>query len=94
MKLTGKVALITGAAQGIGRGIADVFAREGAAVVVADINADAGEAAAAALRHAGGKAVFHRTDVTIEADVAPRPRCVRQVEALDHQLGVEQCGAR
>jgi len=101
MRLTGKIALITGAAQGIGRGIADVFAREGAAVVVADVNTDAGEAAAAAIRDAGGKAAFIRTDVTVEADVrAAVDAAIAQFGRLDIVVnnagtavvrGVEEC---
>ena len=50
-----QVAVVTGGAAGIGRGIAEVLAGEGARVVIADVDAEAGEAAAAALR-AGGAA--------------------------------------
>lgn len=66
-KLAGRAAIITGAAQGIGLGIARVFAAEGAAVALADV-ADA-EGAAAELRAAGGRATFVRADVTREDDV-------------------------
>ena len=61
--LTGRQALITGAASGIGRAIAELFAREGAAVVVIDLNA-AGQATADAITAAGGCALFVRADVT------------------------------
>jgi NAD(P)-dependent dehydrogenase (short-subunit alcohol dehydrogenase family) len=68
-KLTERVAVITGAASGMGRAAAELFVSEGAAVVVADINDEAGEEVAAACRSAGGQAVFQRTDVTREADI-------------------------
>lgn len=69
MRLEGKVALITGAGSGMGRLAAQVFAREGARVVLADVSPDAGEAAAADVERAGGKAVFVAADVSRERDV-------------------------
>ena len=68
-KLSGKIALITGAAQGIGRGIARRFAEEGAGVVVADIQEERGQATAAELTAAGAQASFIRSDVTDSAQV-------------------------
>lgn len=65
MKLTDRVAIVTGAAQGIGRAIADKLAAEGASVVIADINEAGARAAAAALPRAIGV----RTDVSDEASV-------------------------
>ncbi len=61
---TGKVAIVTGAAQGIGEAYARALAAAGAAVVVADISADAGQAVVADICSGGGKAVFARTDVS------------------------------
>jgi 3-oxoacyl-[acyl-carrier protein] reductase len=61
---TGRVAIVTGAAQGIGEAYARALAAAGAAVVVADISADAGEAVAEDICAGGGKAVFARTDVS------------------------------
>ncbi|MGE5137660.1 MAG: SDR family oxidoreductase [Gemmatimonadota bacterium] len=61
---SGKVAIVTGAAQGIGEAYARALAAAGAAVVVADINEDAGGAVAKDIGAAGGRAVFSRTDVS------------------------------
>jgi NAD(P)-dependent dehydrogenase (short-subunit alcohol dehydrogenase family) len=66
--LQGKIALITGGASGIGRATAELFAQEGATVVIVDIQAAAGEATAAALRQQGGHVRFVQADVTQAAD--------------------------
>ncbi len=65
----GRVAIVTGAAMGIGAACARSFAQRGARVVIADFNADAGEAAAQALVDAGYTAIFVLTDVTSMADM-------------------------
>ncbi len=70
MRLQGKVALITGAGVGIGRGTALLFAREGASVVVVDLNESTGAETVRMIEHAGGKAVFVRADVSREQDVS------------------------
>jgi NAD(P)-dependent dehydrogenase (short-subunit alcohol dehydrogenase family) len=80
MRLDGKVALITGAGSGMGRLAAQVFAREGARVVLADVSQDAGEAAASEVARAGGEAVFVTADVSREQDVQTLLR--RGVEAF------------
>ena len=63
--LNNKVALVTGASAGIGRAVALVCAREGAKIVVSDINEKAGEETAALVRAAGGDAIFVAADVGI-----------------------------
>ncbi len=68
-RLEGKVAVITGAASGIGRAAAVRFAGEGAAVVVADLNAGGGAEAVSECIAAGGRAVFQATNVEHEAEI-------------------------
>ncbi|HEV3352459.1 MAG TPA: SDR family oxidoreductase [Acidimicrobiales bacterium] len=65
-ELDGKVAIVTGGASGIGRAIVELFAKESASVVIADVNADAGEDVATAL---GDTVAFKRTDVSSADDV-------------------------
>src|SRR5712675_3525708 len=69
LDFTGKVALITGAGNGIGRATALAFAGSGAKVVVVDLDATAGEASAELVRQRGGDARFVRADVTKSAEV-------------------------
>lgn len=68
MILKDKVAVVTGAASGIGRAIAKLYAQEGAKVVVSDINLDGAEAVVQEITKAGGEAVAVKTDVSKEAD--------------------------
>jgi NAD(P)-dependent dehydrogenase (short-subunit alcohol dehydrogenase family) len=69
MRLANKAAIITGAGSGIGREAALIFAREGARVLVADVNTEGGASTVEAIRDAGGDAFFLRTDVSQAADV-------------------------
>lgn len=68
-RLAGKTAIVTGAASGFGRGIAERFAREGCAVMVSDIADAAGEAVAAGIRAGGGRAHYVHADVSRSGDV-------------------------
>ena len=68
MRLGGKVAIITGGAHGMGESEAMIFAREGASVVVADVDQPAGQQVAAKITADGGTARFARLDVTNEAE--------------------------
>src|SRR5579862_5824383 len=67
--MQGKVALITGAASGIGRAAARIFCREGANVVVVDINDKGGRETVSMVQDSGGLAAYVHADVTDEADV-------------------------
>ena len=69
MRLEGKVAIITGGGSGIGRASAELFAREGAKVVVAEYKADTGREAVRAIKDAGGEAIFVEVDVSDSAQV-------------------------
>ncbi|VVE11612.1 SDR family oxidoreductase [Pandoraea soli] len=68
MRLQEKVAIVTGAGSGFGEGIARTFAREGAAVIVNDLNREAGERVADDIAKAGGRAAFVCGDVSREDD--------------------------
>ncbi len=78
MRLAGKVALITGAGSGIGRESALLFAREGARVVVVDVNAQAGERTVSDILAVGGQATFYRADVTRAEDVRGMVACAEE----------------
>jgi 3-oxoacyl-[acyl-carrier protein] reductase len=82
--LDGKTAVVTGAAQGIGRAIADTFAREGATIVIGDVNLELAQKAAEELVAQGSRALAVRCDVTSETEVgAMVDRCVSEFETID-----------
>jgi NAD(P)-dependent dehydrogenase (short-subunit alcohol dehydrogenase family) len=83
-RLENKVAVITGAASGMGRATAIRFAGEGAAVVIADLNQQGGEATVRDCKEQGGRAVFHKTNVESEAEIkAAIDRAVGEFGRLD-----------
>jgi NAD(P)-dependent dehydrogenase (short-subunit alcohol dehydrogenase family) len=83
-RLEGRVALVTGAASGIGKATAQRLISEGASVLITDIAVQAGEATAQEINEAGGKAAFFRHDVTSESDwVAATASAVEQFGGLD-----------
>ncbi len=81
MRLRNKVALITGAGSGIGRESAVLFAKEGAKVVVVDLDEQAGKQVADEIRNAEGQALFHRADVSLNED------CKRMVDFAEKSFG-------
>jgi NAD(P)-dependent dehydrogenase (short-subunit alcohol dehydrogenase family) len=91
-RLDGKVAVITGSGAGLGAEAARLFAKEGAAVVVNDVNAQAGEQVAADIRATGGKAVFIAADMRSTAEVeqlyAGAKKAFGKVTVLYNNAGV------
>ena len=81
MRLKDKVAIITGAAQGIGREAALLFAAEGAKIVAVDVKDDAGEQTAADVRDAGHAAIY------VHADVSQSGDCRQMVETAEQEFG-------
>src|SRR3954465_5850809 len=92
MRLEGKVTIVTGGGSGMGRVAAELFAREGARVVVADFVEEAGSATVEAVRNAGGEATFVKTDVSNEDDargmVAHAVATFGRVDVLYNNAGV------
>lgn len=83
-RLTGKVAIVTGAAQGIGRAIASRLADEGAKVALADIQIDSAEHAAVELRTSGASAIAVALDVTkLDDAIAAADRVERELGPID-----------
>ncbi|BET68337.1 SDR family oxidoreductase [Opitutales bacterium ASA1] len=90
--LAHKIALVTGAGSGIGRAIAETFARAGAHVLVVDRDAGAGETTIEAIRAAGGSATFAVLDVSSEADALTLASAHPEVEILVNNAGIGHVG--
>jgi 3-hydroxybutyrate dehydrogenase len=93
MKLKDQVAIVTGAAGGIGKAIARRYAEEGATIVIADLNLEAADAAAAEITAAGGRAVGMAMDVTSEdqvnAAVAATAKAHGRIDVLVSNAGIQ-----
>lgn len=93
MKLNGKVALVTGAASGIGEACAKTLAKEGAAVVIADLNSDSARAAAASIEAQGGRAIAVEMDVTneeaVEAGIRHTVDTLGSIDVLVSNAGIQ-----
>src|SRR5664279_2491689 len=94
MRLTGKVSIITGGAQGIGQATAVKFAKEGAKVAVCDVNMTAVDATVRLIRDAGGEAAGYRVDVTDKASIAQMVEGVMakwgRIDTLVNNAGIVQ----
>ena len=96
-RLEGKVAIITGAASGIGRASAILFAREGARIALADVDREGGEAVAAEITREGGAAAFIPCDVIDAEDTVRLARSAidryRQIDILFNNAGIAGVGS-
>lgn len=79
MDFSNKTVIITGAGNGIGKGIASLYAEKGANVVIADIDETAGAQLAASIKENGGEALFVQTDVRLEADIVRLMETANQI---------------
>ena len=93
MQLKDKVAYITGAANGLGKEIATLFAREGAKVVIADLNKEAADATAAAINASGAQAIGVAVDVTseeqVDASVEEAAKAFGGIDILVSNAGIQ-----
>ena len=91
-RLTGKTALITGGGSGIGRAIAERFAREGAAVILLEINTAAAEGVSQAISAAGGACRIATADVSDTASMREAFEGVRRLDILVNNAGIAHIG--
>jgi NAD(P)-dependent dehydrogenase (short-subunit alcohol dehydrogenase family) len=96
--LTGKVALVTGGASGIGRATALTFAREGAKLIIADMNEDGGHQTVHMITENGGEAIFVKTDVTqataVEALISTAVETYGRLDCAHNNAGISSGGQR
>src|SRR6516225_3750612 len=94
----GKVALVTGGASGIGRATALTFAREGAKLVVADLNADGGHQTVHMITEQGGEAIFVKTDVSkaveVQALISKAVETYGRLDCAHNNAGISGAGIR
>jgi NAD(P)-dependent dehydrogenase (short-subunit alcohol dehydrogenase family) len=97
MRLKGKVAIITGGGSGFGEVTARIFAHEGAAVMLADINGPAAAAVAESINNEGGRAIWAKTDVSSASSVDTMVQATlsnfERVDILFNNAGIESFGS-
>ena len=95
-RLDGKVALVTGGASGIGRATALTFAREGAKLIVADMQEDGGQQTVHMIAEQGGTAIFVQTDVTqaaaVEALISQAVQTYGRLDCAHNNAGISGGG--
>jgi meso-butanediol dehydrogenase/(S,S)-butanediol dehydrogenase/diacetyl reductase len=96
MRIESKVAIITGAGSGIGKASAILFAKEGAKIVVADLNEEGGNQTVEEIKKNGGEAVFVKTDVSKSVDIDNMVKTAidnyQQVDILFNNAGIAPMG--
>lgn len=90
--LKGKIAVITGGGSGIGRGIANVFAKQGATVHIVELNEDAGQIVRQEIEKDGGKATVHGCDVSDQEKVVSLFNSIKQIDILVNNAGIAHVG--
>lgn len=90
--LKGKTAVITGGGSGIGKGIAKVFAAQGADVKIVELNQDSGRAVVKEITDAGGQASVHACDVSKQADVVTLFNSIGKIDILVNNAGIAHVG--